>query len=32
LDERLKDYKEHPDSGRPWEEVREELLSKLRKR
>ena len=32
LDERLKDYKEHPDSGRPWEEVREELLGKLRKR
>ncbi len=32
LDERLKDYKEDPDAGRPWREVREELLSKLRKR
>ena len=32
LDERLKDYNESPDSGRPWGEVREELLDKLRKR
>jgi len=32
LDERLSDYRKNPDSGRPWEEVREELLGKLRER
>jgi len=32
LDDRLKVYRENPDPGRPWGEVREELLSKLRKR
>lgn len=31
LDERLKAYRENPDPGRPWGEVREELLGKLRK-
>ena len=32
LDERLRDYRKNSDSCRPWGEVREELLSKLRKR
>ena len=32
LDDRLKAYRENPDPGRPWEDVREELLGKLRKR
>ena len=32
LDERLKAYRENPDAGRPWGEVREELLDKLRER
>ena len=30
LDERLDSYRRNPKSGRPWSEVREEILSKLR--
>ncbi len=29
LDERLRAYEADPDAGRPWEEVRDELLNKL---
>jgi len=32
LDERLAAYKASPHEGRPWQEVREELLRKLRDR
>jgi putative addiction module component (TIGR02574 family) len=31
LDERLGEYEKHKRSGRPWGEVREELLTKLRR-
>ena len=31
LDDRLKADRENPDPERPWGEVREELLGKLRK-
>jgi len=31
LDERLDSFDENPDSGVPWEEFRNELLTKLRK-
>ena len=31
LDERLKEYRADPKPGRPWSEVREQLLAKLRK-
>ena len=30
LDERLRDYAANPSAGRPWSEVRDELLAKLR--
>lgn len=30
LDERLEAYQANPQPGRPWSEVREELLTKLR--
>jgi len=30
LDERLDAYRANPQTGRPWTEVREELLTKLR--
>lgn len=30
LDERLSEYRANPQAGRPWSEVREELLAKLR--
>ena len=30
LDERLGDYRSNPTAGRPWSEVRERLLAKLR--
>ncbi|MBI2994239.1 MAG: addiction module protein [Gammaproteobacteria bacterium] len=30
LDERLEAYRADPDRGRPWPEVREQLLAKLR--
>ena len=29
LEERLKDYEADPEAGRPWEEVRDDILSKL---
>ena len=29
LKQRLKDYEDNPEQGRPWEEVKKELLSKL---
>lgn len=29
LDERLTEYQAHPDAGRPWEEVRDELRRKI---
>ena len=32
LDERLDDYHNNPQSGRPWGEVRDQLLAKLRER
>ncbi len=32
LDERLADYSANPQSGRPWGEVRDQLLVKLRER
>lgn len=32
LDERLEDYRRNPQSGRPWGEVRDQLLAKLRER
>ncbi|NKC13975.1 MAG: addiction module protein [Gammaproteobacteria bacterium] len=31
LDERLKSYREHPDAGRSWAEVRLEVLRRLDK-
>jgi putative addiction module component (TIGR02574 family) len=31
LDERLKEYRSNPKAGRPWSEVRDQLLAKLRK-
>ena len=31
LDERLEAYKTDPKPGRPWEEVRDEILGKLRR-
>jgi len=31
LDERLKEYRANPKAGRPWSEVRDQLLAKLRK-
>ena len=31
LEERLKDYRANPKAGRPWSEVREQLLAKLRR-
>jgi putative addiction module component (TIGR02574 family) len=30
LDQRLSDYDSSPQAGRPWSEVRDELLAKLR--
>ena len=30
LEERLKEYRANPRPGRPWSEVREQLLTKLR--
>jgi putative addiction module component (TIGR02574 family) len=30
LDERLKDYATNPRAGKPWNEVRDQLLAKLR--
>jgi putative addiction module component (TIGR02574 family) len=30
LDQRLSDYDSSPHAGRPWSEVRDELLAKLR--
>jgi len=30
LDERLKEYRANPRPGQPWNEVREQLLAKLR--
>lgn len=30
LDERLADLERHPDAGRPWSEVRAEILAKRR--
>jgi putative addiction module component (TIGR02574 family) len=30
LEERLKEYHANPKAGRPWSEVREQLLAKLR--
>jgi putative addiction module component (TIGR02574 family) len=32
LDERLNEYRTNPAAGRPWGEVRDELLTKLRER
>jgi len=32
LAERLEAYRVNPSAGRPWEEVRDEILEKLRKR
>lgn len=29
LDERLNAYRENPQAGRPWDEVREEILASL---
>ena len=31
LDERLNEYRANPKSGRPWSEVRDQLLVKLRR-
>jgi putative addiction module component (TIGR02574 family) len=31
LDERLKEYRANPEAGRPWSEVRDQLLTKLRR-
>lgn len=31
LEERLKEYRANPTAGRPWSEVRDQLLAKLRK-
>jgi putative addiction module component (TIGR02574 family) len=31
LEERLKEYRANPTAGRPWSEVREQLLMKLRR-
>ena len=31
LDERLKEYRTNPRAGRPWSEVRDQLLARLRK-
>ena len=31
LDERLKEYRANPKAGRPWSEVRDQLLTKLRR-
>jgi putative addiction module component (TIGR02574 family) len=31
LEERLKEYRANPKAGRPWSEVRDQLLTKLRK-
>lgn len=31
LEERLKEYRENPKAGRPWSEVREQLLAKFGK-
>jgi putative addiction module component (TIGR02574 family) len=31
LDERLKEYRSNPTAGRPWSEVRDQLLAKLRR-
>jgi putative addiction module component (TIGR02574 family) len=30
LDKRLDTYRAHPSTGRPWNEVRDEILTKLR--
>jgi len=32
LDERLAAWKESPEAGRPWEEVKQDILRKLRDR
>ena len=32
LDERLAAWKENPEAGRPWEEVKQDILHKLRDR
>jgi putative addiction module component (TIGR02574 family) len=32
LDQRLKEYEDNPSGGRPWNEVRDELLAKLKSR
>jgi putative addiction module component (TIGR02574 family) len=31
LEERLKEYRANPEAGRPWSEVRDHLLAKLRR-
>ena len=31
LEERLKEYRASPKTGRPWSEVRDQLLAKLRR-
>ncbi len=31
LDERLKEYRADPNAGRPWSEVRDQLLTRLRR-
>lgn len=31
LEERLKEYRANPKAGRPWSEVRDQLLTKLRR-
>lgn len=31
LEERLKEYRANPKAGRPWSEVRDQLLAKLRR-
>jgi hypothetical protein len=28
LDERLQKYRENPDAGKPWEEVKQEILNR----
>jgi putative addiction module component (TIGR02574 family) len=32
LDERLADLEAHPEAGRPWPEVRQEIIDRLQKR
>lgn len=31
IEERLKEYRANPKAGRPWNEVRDQLLAKLRR-